>query len=202
MTYTSKQPAPVVLRNAVALAAGRKPLMPAQEGMCRECPLRKSNYENAEREKFYHRDSAMNSWRGIREGNFHACHMFDQDAYSMTEEQEQSGLFHKPVDIGANRECAGAVVALAREVEYADSFPTHQEYTRSRKLGALSAEAIAMFKARQEGLVPLPVNIPSGVRHDEVLSPIDYFPDINLDDVLPRSIIKDIVAPAQVERKA
>lgn len=185
-----------VARAAVSCTVVDKPLMPAQEGMCRECPLRKANYENPDLENFYHRTSAMNSWRTIREGKFHACHMFDQDTYTITEDQKESGLFHEPVDIGANRECAGAVVALAREAELAETFPTHEAYVQDRRLGSLSPEAISIFNARREGRSPLPLNIPSGVDPDEVLNPLDDFSDISLSDVLPRSVIGDVMASA------
>lgn len=190
---TDKKPAAAVERSAVACTLADKPLMPAQEGMCRECPLRKANYESTEREPFYHRKSAMHSWRAIREGNFHACHMFDEDAYRMTDEQKQSGLFHEPVDIGANRECAGAVIAAVREIELALSYPTYEAYIKDRP-GGVSPEAIAIAVARQEGRTQPPLNVPKGVDAEEVISPLDHFPNISLTDTLPRSVIAEVLS--------
>lgn len=126
------------------------PKKPAATRMCGECPWRASNADRPHPDGDYDRDNSSRRWHSVAvEGDFFGCHLLDGDHQGLSVAEREAG-YKQPADIGARRECAGAVAMIQRELRIAQEHPNHATYIKARPVG-LSARALRIISARLKG---------------------------------------------------
>ncbi|QSZ49584.1 hypothetical protein [Arthrobacter sp. D5-1] len=121
---------------------------PAAGNPCQECPFRKSN-AGREHTSGNYDDQFIADWRGIANGGFFACHIFAPDIHLHDESTKAMG-YVTPIETGARPECAGSTLAIARELEIAATYSSHNEYIQARPTG-LSQTALKTLSSRIKG---------------------------------------------------
>ncbi|MFJ4026400.1 hypothetical protein ACIPWF_04205 [Paenarthrobacter sp. NPDC089989] len=135
---------------------------------CQECPFRKSN-AGREHTSGNYDDQFIVDWRGISKGGFFACHVFAPDIH-LHDEQTKAMGYVTPVETGKRPECAGATLAILRELTIAKTYPSHSAYLEARTTG-LSRDAIQTIYARMRGEQGPPFIVPEGFDSDLIRDP-------------------------------
>lgn len=143
------------------------PPTPAAGNPCQECPFRTSNAGREHPTANYDENFVLD-WKGIAAGHFFACHIFAPDLHSHDERAKEMG-FKTPVETGERPECAGATIAIQRELDVAQDYPNHAEYIRARPAG-LSPAAFITITNRIKGTAGPAFNV-SGFDPDEIRDP-------------------------------
>ena len=148
------------------------PLASASGNPCQECPFRKSNAGREHPTNGYKDDNFTNDWREITDGGFFACHVFAPDLHPYSEEAKAAG-YVPPVETGSRPECAGAAIAMQREIDAAADYPSFDTYIKARPAG-LSRKALGILSARKRGDVEPAFKVPHKFSPDGVLDPNEY----------------------------
>ena len=109
---------------------------PAGLNACRECPFRTENLDRPHPNPImYARSELTRLWHGVsREGNPSNCHMFDGDMHPWNPSYAEQG-YKKPANTGNNRECAGLLAMVKRELERYMTCESYADYANKHPQG-------------------------------------------------------------------
>lgn len=121
---------------------------------CQECPFRTSNLGRPHPDPvMYSQDEITRIWRTVsHDGSHQNCHMFDGDLHPWKDEWAGLG-YKKPVNIDGNRECAGILAMVKRELDAAVTYPSFEEYAQAHPIG-LKRAAFERLQKRLAGHGP------------------------------------------------
>lgn len=139
---------------------------------CSECPWRKSNADRPHFNNQYSTEEFTRLWRSIAvDGNFFGCHLMDADYHPVPAESLAMG-YQKPADIGARRECAGALAVVRRELKLLNDYDTHEDYIAARPVG-LSKKALDVLLSRSKGELEPALRFASNEDETDVADPME-----------------------------
>ena len=170
---------------------------PAPRQVCPECPMRVANMDRPHPHDAFGREELLKKWRALRSGAFLPCHMTspDRSAYAWSDEIGACG-FVRPADNSWPRECAGAAMALLREVPILAAAGSYEAYRRERPAG-LPREVFADMLARLTGddTEQPRLRLPDRSQPDEVID-VASWPDITAADYLTNAELAELLAVA------
>lgn len=169
---------------------------------CQECPFRTSNLGRPHPDPvMYSQDEITRIWRSVtHDGSHQNCHMFDGDLHPWKDEWAASG-YKKPVNIDGNRECAGILAMVKRELDAAVTFPSFDAYAEARPLG-LKRGAFERLLKRRDGDGP-EIRLSEYMTDDEVARPESFVDTSSIAWILdPTSLDRMLRAVQAIYRPA